>query len=85
MLLRVEDEFDDVYSRYDGRQIVRREPAAERELAAGSLWVPLTGDSAVRAALILEPAAMYGLYQHPRFRALVAPDGAMPVLRVLLD
>jgi hypothetical protein len=85
VLLRVEDEFDDVYSRYEGRQIVRREPAAARELAVGALWVPLKGEAVVRAALILEPAAMYGLYQYPRFRALVAPDGALPVLRVVSD
>jgi Zinc carboxypeptidase len=84
-LLRVEEQFDDVYSRYEGRQIVRREPAAKRELPAGSLWVPLKGEGALRAALILEPAAMYGLYQYPRFRALAAADGALPVLRVTRD
>jgi hypothetical protein len=84
-LLRVEDEFDDVHSRYEGRQIVKRAPATTRELAPGSLWVPLKGETARRVALILEPAALYGLYQYPRFRALVAPDGALPVLRVLLD
>ena len=82
-LLRVEDDFDEVYSRYEGRQVVRRGAAAERELAAGSLWVPLVGDAAFRAALLLEPTTMYGLYQYPRFRALVGPDGALPVSRVV--
>ena len=32
-LLRIEDEFDDVYSRYEGRQIVRREAAAPTRAA----------------------------------------------------
>lgn len=82
-LLRVEDDFDEVYSRYEGRQIVRCGAAAERELAAGALWVPLVGDAAVRAALLLEPATMYGLYQYPRFRAPVGPDGTLPVSRVV--
>ncbi len=82
-LLRIEDEFDDVYSRYEGRAIVRREPAAERELPAGTLWVALAGESAVRAALVLEPAAMYGPYQYPRFRALVTPGSPLPVVRVV--
>ncbi len=82
-LLRLEDEFDDLYSRYAGRQIVKRGQPIERELARGSLWVPLEGEAAVRAALVLEPAAMYGLYQYPRFRALVTNDGALPVLRVV--
>ena len=82
-LLRIEDGFDDVYSRYEGRQIVRREAPSARELPAGSLWVPLEGEAAVRAALVLEPAAMYGPYQYPRFRALVTPGSALPVLRVV--
>ncbi len=82
-LLRVEDDFDDVYSRYGGRQIVRRGGAHTAELAAGSLFVPLAGEAAVRAALVLEPAQLYGLYQFPRFKALAGKDGLLPVLRVV--
>ena len=82
-LLRVEEEFDEVYSRYEGRQIVTRGPAAAWELPAGGLWVPLSGEAALRASLLLEPAAMYGLYQYPRFRALAAADGTLPVHRVV--
>jgi hypothetical protein len=82
-LLRVEDDFDDVYSRYGGRQIVRRGEARAAELAAGSLFVALDGEAAVRAALVLEPAQLYGLYQSPRFKALAGKDGALPVLRVV--
>jgi hypothetical protein len=82
-LLRLEDDFDEVYSRYEGRQIVTRGDAAARELPAGSLWVPLEGESATRTALLLEPASLYGLYQYPRFRALVGQDLAIPVLRVV--
>ena len=82
-LLRVEEEFDDVYSRYGGRQIVRRAAAAEMELPAGSLWVPLAGESALRAALVLEPAGMYGLFAYPRFRALAGSGGSLPLLRVV--
>ncbi|HQQ76744.1 MAG TPA: M14 family zinc carboxypeptidase [Thermoanaerobaculia bacterium] len=82
-LLRVEDTFDEVYSRYAGRQIVRRGEAHAAELAAGSLWIPLEGEAGVRAALVLEPAALYGLYEHPKFRALAGKDGTLPVLRVV--
>jgi hypothetical protein len=82
-LVRVEDEFDEVYNRYEGRQIVRRGEARATELAAGSLFVPLEGEAAVRAALVLEPAALYGLYQYPRFKALAGKDGTLPVLRVV--
>jgi hypothetical protein len=82
-LLRLEDQFDDVYSRYEGRQISRIEPLARRELPAGSLLVSLRGETAVRAALVLEPASLYGIYQYPHFRTLVGSDGALPVLRVM--
>jgi hypothetical protein len=82
-LLRLEEQFDDVYSRYEGRQIVRCEPLAKRELPAGSLFVSLRGETALRAALVLEPAALYGIYQYPHFRPLAGSDGALPVLRVM--
>jgi hypothetical protein len=82
-LLRVEEEFDEVYSRYGGRQIVRRGQARATELAAGSLYVSLEGEAAVRAALVLEPVSLYGLYQYPKFRSLAATDGSLPVLRVV--
>jgi len=82
-LLRVEEEFDEVYSRYEGRQIVTRGPAGAWELPAGGLWVPLSGEAALRASLLLEPTAMYGLYQYPRYRALVSSGGIVPVVRVV--
>jgi hypothetical protein len=82
-LVRIEDDFDEVYSRYGGRQIVRRGAARKAELAAGALFVPLEGEAAVRAALVLEPASLYGLYQYPRYKALAGKDGALPVLRVV--
>jgi len=82
-LVRFEDDFDEVYSRYGGRQIVRRGEARTTELAAGSLFVPLEGEAAVRAALVLEPTALYGLYPYPRFKALAEKDGTLPVLRVV--
>jgi hypothetical protein len=82
-LARLEDEFDEVYSRYEGRQIVRCEATAARSLPAGTLWVPLQGEAAVRAALVLEPASVYGVYTEPRFRKLVSPGSAVPVARVV--
>ena len=82
-LLRIEDEFDDLYSRYEGRQITRCDAAAAQPLAPGTLWVPLEGEAAVRAALVLEPAALYGVYPYPRFRKLASPGAALPVLRVV--
>jgi hypothetical protein len=86
-LVRFEDEFDEVYSRYDGRQIVRCGAPAAGDLPAGTLLVPLDGDAAardaaVRAALVLEPAALYGVYAYPRFRPFAAPGAVLPVARV---
>ena len=82
-LVRLEEEFDDVYSRYEGRQIVTRGQPSEHELKPGSLWVPLEGEAAIWAALVLEPAAMYGVYQYPRYKAMVGEEGSLPVLRVV--
>jgi hypothetical protein len=83
VLVRLEDEFDELYSRYEGRQVVRCEAAAPLELPSGTLWVPLEGEAAVRTALVLEPASLYGVYTEPRFRKLVAPGEPVPVLRVV--
>jgi hypothetical protein len=82
-LLRIEDEFDEVYSRYEGRQVTRRDAAVGTALPAGALWVPLAGEDAVRTALLLEPAALYGVYQYPRFRKHASPGEPLPVLRVV--
>ena len=82
-LLRVEEEFDELYGRYEGRQVVSLSSPAEAELPAGSLLVPLEGPDAPRAALLLEPASLYGLYQYPAYRALVGAGGTVPVLRVV--
>ena len=81
-LMRIEDTFDEVYSRYEGRQIVRCDDTMDAALEPGSLLVPLSGNSAVRAALLLEPMSLYGLFQYPEFRSLVAWDGTLPVMRV---
>jgi len=81
-LARLEDEFDEIYARYEGRQIVRCDEAANGTLEPGSLRVALQGDAAARAALLLEPMSLYGLLQYPEFRALVAWDGTLPVRRV---
>ena len=83
ILERVEDTFDGVYRRYAGRQIVHRRPPIRRELPAGSLLVRLDQGARVRAALVLEPCVLYGLYQHDVFRATVADDGTLPVSRVI--
>jgi hypothetical protein len=81
-LVRMEDTFDEIYQRYEGRQIVRREPAGTRELPAGTLLVPLEQPLARKAAILLEPCQLYGLYQYPGFRSLATPGGRLPVLRV---
>ncbi len=82
-LERVEAETDPVYHRYGGRQIVTRDPAADRSFAPGSLLVFPDQTRRVVAALLLEPTMLYGLYQYPDFRATVAADGTIPVWRIL--
>ena len=57
-------------------------PEGPVELPAGTLWVPLEGEAAARAALVLEPAALYGVYQYPRFRRHAVTGEALPIVRV---
>ncbi len=82
-LLRVEAGYDDLYGRYENRQIVARDPAAGRTFPEGSLLVPLDQPLARSAIGILEPCLLYGLYSYQDFRTLALPDGTLPVWRVL--
>ena len=81
-LVRIENDYDELYERYEGRQIVKSRGVAETALEAGSLVVMLDGAHATRAALLLEPGMLYGLYQWDDWRALVPEDGLMPVARL---
>ena len=81
-LLRLETAFDELYSRYEGRQVVQCRPEGPVELPAGTLWVPLEGEAAVRAALVLEPGALYGVTQYPRFSKHAVAGAALPIVRV---
>jgi hypothetical protein len=85
VLVRVEEDFDELYQRYEGRQIVTRETAAAREFEAGSLLVRLDGLDGRRAAGLLEPTVLFGLFQYAPYRALVATDGTVPVWRITED
>ncbi|MEQ8818986.1 MAG: M14 family zinc carboxypeptidase [Sumerlaeia bacterium] len=76
-LERLEENYDDLYNRYDGRQISSLGEPQPKTFPAGSLRVELSR----RAALLLEPTSLFGLYQWPEYKALVARDGTMPVFR----
>lgn len=78
-LVRLEEEYDEVYHRYEGRQIVSCSPPQPRSLPPGTLLVALQQVAARTAAVVLEPRMLYGLYQYPPFRAQVREQGALPV------
>lgn len=81
-LIRVEDTFDPVYHRYEGRQIVSREAIESKIFAPGSLWISLNASDALRKLILLEPCMLFGLYQYEPFRATVK-KGIIPVYRVM--
>lgn len=83
VLERVEDTYDIVYGRYEGRQIVRCAEPAETTFAAGSLVVRLDQPHWRSAVVLLEPMQLYGLYEHDVVRATVGDDGALPVYRLV--
>ena len=81
-LVRLDEPYDELYQRYENRQIVARDGAAEREFPAGTLIVPLDQSLARRAIQVLEPCLLYGLYGYAEFRTLRQPDGTLPVHRL---
>ncbi len=82
-LERVEEDTDPVYQRYGGRQIVTRDAPTDRRFETGALLVFPDQPARTMAALLLEPTMLYGLYQYPDFRSMVAADGTIPVWRVV--
>lgn len=82
-MIRIEKEWDDLYSRYENRQVVELQDAQKLIFPPGSVMVSLDKPDARRAALHLEPTMLYGLYQYPEFRALIDDNGIIPVARVL--
>ena len=81
-LVRIEEPYDELYQRFEDRQIVERRPQTEVELPAGTLVVALEQDLARRAIQVLEPCLLYGLYGYPGFRELVRPGADLPVSRL---
>ena len=81
-LVTVEADYDELYSRYEDRQIVKREKAKEVEFPAGSLKITLDGEHTRRAVITLEPTQLYGLYQRPEWRKGTADGGILPVYRI---
>ncbi|MEM1445524.1 MAG: M14 family zinc carboxypeptidase [Planctomycetota bacterium] len=98
-LVRIEEDFDPIYERYGGRQIVTVETQDAYEIPEGSLWIeldqllklePWTPENPnvmmpSRAIKVLEPQQLYGLYQWPQWRATVGEDGLIPVVRVMAE
>lgn len=82
-LIRFEDFRDSLYNRYENRQIVEPMNAEKRSFPPNSLVVALDQKAGKRAALLLEPQMLYGLYQYEEFKNLIGPEGIVPVWRLL--
>jgi len=82
-LLRIEEPFDELYSRYEDRHIVKRNETDKKEFPAGSMFVPIQPPHGIRTILVLEPMKLYGIYHHPQFQKLVKKDKTLPVFRVI--
>lgn len=83
-LIRVEEDFDPVYSRYSGRQIVRPDTTSQIKLGSGTLLITLeNGLNSRRAALLLEPLKLYGLFQYQDFKETVTENNRLPIYRLV--
>jgi len=82
-LREIQIDDDLLYSRYSGRQVVVQDSVFTREFDAGALLVPLDNADARRAAVLLEPYLVFGLYDQKLFRELILPDSLLPVYRIM--
>ena len=83
--LRIEGDYDEVYHRYEGRQVMEPLPIEEQELPVGTLKVELSTLSAIdsrRAMMLLEPRQLFGLYQWKDYDDLIDEGGVVPVYRL---
>jgi hypothetical protein len=85
LLKAIEDTPDPVYTRFAGRAVTEPREATRTTFAPGALVVSLDQERGRHAAALLEPRMMYGVYQYPEFRAMVAGDGTMPVWRLMAE
>ncbi len=83
ILKALETDYDELYQRYDGRQIVACAPAAQRTFGKGSLLVPLQAPRANEVIVMLEPQMLYGLFQYAEFASLADENKEIGVYRVI--
>ncbi len=83
ILTDVEEDFDALYERYDGRQIVELEEVPTRVSSSDAIYVDASGSHGNRVSLLLDPLRLYGLYEFHEFRETVNEDGEIPVYRVV--
>ena len=83
-LLRLEEKFDPVYSRYSGRQIVEKGPIQEHRFSPGAILIKLKDDlNSRRAVMLVEPLKLYGLFQYEDFKKFVSDNGILPIYRLI--
>ncbi|XOV80716.1 MAG: M14 family zinc carboxypeptidase [Aestuariibacter sp.] len=82
-LQRIETEYDELYERYEGRQIVSCEAADEKTFQPGSLSITLTAPRANEVIVMLEPQMLYGLFQYPEFASLADESKEIGVYRLM--
>ncbi len=81
----IEDFRDKVYNRYAGRQVVSLDTLKQHDFEAGCLMVDLKQEAGLRAAIILEPAKLYGLFAYPDFAEMAAEDKTIPIWRIFTN
>ena len=79
---RLEEEWDPIYSWYDGRQVVTRKSQVEYNSSRGDLIIPVDDYGSHRTILLLEPTMLYGLFQFEEFRDMAVPGEELPVYRI---
>ncbi|MBN2279001.1 MAG: succinylglutamate desuccinylase/aspartoacylase family protein [Candidatus Marinimicrobia bacterium] len=80
-LLRIETQYDDVYNRYEGRQITELMKTEKKFFQKGSILVdPHQNEYWKKVFYLLEPCNFYGLYGYDDFSRLIEQE-ILPVFR----
>ena len=81
--IKFENEEDEIYSRYSGRQIIKKDTTLMKDFNTGSIYIDLDKTTGKRAVLLLEPNMLYGIYQSQTYRNLIDDQQILPVWRIL--
>ncbi|MBF0410452.1 MAG: DUF2817 domain-containing protein [Candidatus Riflebacteria bacterium] len=83
-MIRIEKEPDDIYNRYEDRQIVEICRASWYKVPENSLYVPVKETNDIPAVLLLECSQLYGILTSEMMKNFAQPGKILPISRAIV-